>query len=170
MSSIPEFGRSPGKEMATHSSILALKIPWTEEPGGLPGMGFQRIRCYWTQRYTHTIRDSMPWAWDLFVLNVATFNGVVCFKWGSFWRRKWQPTPVFLPGISHGQRSLVGYSPCGRKELDMTEWLHFHFFIFLLKFSFLCFRGLVTYHPIATVHDHENGERLGVELWPRTHI
>ena len=36
------------------------------------------------------------------------------------WRRKWQPTPVFLPGKSHGQRSLVGYSPWGRKESDMT--------------------------------------------------
>ena len=39
----------------------------------------------------------------------------------SLWRRKWQPTPIFLPGESHGQRSLVGYSPCGHKELDMTE-------------------------------------------------
>ena len=37
------------------------------------------------------------------------------------WRRKWQPTPVFLPGESHGQRNLVGYSPQGCKELDMTE-------------------------------------------------
>ena len=37
------------------------------------------------------------------------------------WRRKWQPTPVFLPGESHGQRSLVGYSPWGRKEPDATE-------------------------------------------------
>ena len=36
------------------------------------------------------------------------------------WRRKWQPAPVFLPGKSNGQRSLVGYSPWGRKELDMT--------------------------------------------------
>ena len=36
------------------------------------------------------------------------------------WREKWQPTPVFLPGKSHGQRSLVGYSPWGHKELDMT--------------------------------------------------
>ncbi|CAI9166511.1 unnamed protein product [Rangifer tarandus platyrhynchus] len=36
------------------------------------------------------------------------------------WRRKWQPTPVFLPGKSHGQRSLVGYSPWGRKESDTT--------------------------------------------------
>ena len=39
------------------------------------------------------------------------------------WRRKWQPTPVFLPGKSHGQRSLVGYSPWGHKESDMTEQL-----------------------------------------------
>ena len=37
------------------------------------------------------------------------------------WRRKWQPTPVFLPGESHGQRSLLGYSPRGHKESDMTE-------------------------------------------------
>ena len=37
------------------------------------------------------------------------------------WRRKWQPTPVFFPGESHGQRSLAGYSPWGYKESDMTE-------------------------------------------------
>ena len=44
-----------------------------------------------------------------------------------FWRRKWQATQVFLPGESHGQRSLVGYSPWGCKELDTTEWLtHTH--------------------------------------------
>ena len=40
------------------------------------------------------------------------------------WRRKWQPTLVFLPGESHGWRNLVGYSPQGRKELDTTERLH----------------------------------------------
>ena len=40
------------------------------------------------------------------------------------WRRKWQPTPVFLPGQSHGQRTLVGYSPWGRQESDMTEGLY----------------------------------------------
>ena len=45
----------------------------------------------------------------------------------SLWRRKWQPTPVPLPGKSHGERSLVGCSPWGPKELDTTEWLHFHF-------------------------------------------
>ena len=37
------------------------------------------------------------------------------------WTKAWQPTPVFLPGESHGQRSLKGYSLWGRKELDMTE-------------------------------------------------
>ena len=41
------------------------------------------------------------------------------------WRRKWQSTPVFLPGESHGWRSLVGLSPRGRKESDTTERLHF---------------------------------------------
>ena len=39
------------------------------------------------------------------------------------WRRTWQPAPVFLPGESHGQKSLAGYSPWGRKELDTTERL-----------------------------------------------
>ena len=44
-------------------------------------------------------------------------------------RRKWQPTPGFLPGESHGQRSLMGYSPGGCKESDTTEQLHFFTFI-----------------------------------------
>ena len=44
-----------------------------------------------------------------------------------FGRRQWHPTPVLLPGKSHGRRSLVGYSPWGPKESDMTEQLHFHF-------------------------------------------
>ena len=45
------------------------------------------------------------------------------------WRREWLPTPVFLPGEFHGQRSLLGYSPWGHKELDMTERLTLSFFI-----------------------------------------
>ena len=44
-----------------------------------------------------------------------------------FQRRQWQPTPVLLPGKSHGQRGLVGCSPWGHKESDTTERLHFHF-------------------------------------------
>ena len=45
----------------------------------------------------------------------------------EYQRRQWHPTPVLLPGKSHGWRSLVGYSPWGRKESDTTERLHFHF-------------------------------------------
>ena len=60
----------------------------------------------------------------------------------SPWRRKWQSTPVLLPRKSHGQRSLAGYSPRGRKESDTTERLHFPFlsdlFSPLIKHSHLC--------------------------------
>ena len=53
--------------------------------------------------------------------------------WEDPCRRKWQPTPVFLPGESHGRRNLVGYSPWGRKESDMTEQLHFTSLHVILK-------------------------------------
>ena len=50
----------------------------------------------------------------------------LCTSHGSG-RRQWHPTPVLLPGKSHGRRSLVGCSPWGREESDMTEQFHFHF-------------------------------------------
>ena len=53
------------------------------------------------------------------------------------WRRKWQPTPVLLPGKSHGQRSLVDYGPWDRKESDTTERLHFHFHFPWRKLSWI---------------------------------
>ena len=61
-------------------------------------------------------------------INVISFFSLH-FKWSSYlpWRRQWHPTPVLSPGKSHGRRSLVGFSPRGREELDTTEWLHFHF-------------------------------------------
>ena len=60
--------------------------------------------------------------------------------WKIPWRRRWQPTPVLLPGKSHGQRSLVGYSLWGLKESDTTEQLHFFFHFLLLEgpYSVLC--------------------------------
>ena len=70
------------KEMAPHSSILAWKIPWTEETGRLQSMGSLRVG--------HDCVTS---------LSLFTF---------MHWRRKWQPTPVFLPGESQGRGSLVG--------------------------------------------------------------
>ena len=87
--------------MATHSSTLAWKIPWAEEPGRLQSMGSLRVG--------HNSATS---------LSLFTF---------MHRRRQWHPTPVPLPGKSHGRRSLVGCSPWGHKESDMTERLHFHF-------------------------------------------
>ena len=52
---------------------------------------------------------------------------IFCCCFVRSWRRQWHPTPVLLPGKSHGQRSLVGCSPWGREESDTTERLHFHF-------------------------------------------
>ena len=65
----------------------------------------------------------------IFLTNESEYHIYVVFICHCLkhWRRNWQPTPVLLPGKSHGQRSLVGYSPWGRKELDMTERLHCHF-------------------------------------------
>ena len=54
---------------------------------------------------------------------LSTFKTNCCFSW----RRQWHPTPVLLPGKSHGRRSLVGCSPWGPKESDTIERLHFHF-------------------------------------------
>ena len=54
-------------------------------------------------------------------------RGLLKVPSGNIRRRQWHPTPVLLPGKSHGQRSLVGCSPWGRTESDTTEWLHFHF-------------------------------------------
>ena len=75
--------------MAPHSSTLAWKIPWTEEPGRLQSMGSRRVRHDWATS-----------------LSLFTF---------MHWRRKWQPTPVFLPGESQGRGSLVGCHPLGRR-------------------------------------------------------
>ena len=72
-------------------------------------------------------------AWKAAVYGVAEGSKTwsSCLHWVSIvfhsQRRQWQPTPVLLPGKSHGRRSLVGCSPWGREESDMTEQLHFHF-------------------------------------------
>ena len=66
-------------------------------------------------------------------------------------RRQWHPTPVLLPGKSHGWRSLVGCSPWGRKELDTTKRLHFHF-------SLLCIgEGNGNPHQCSCLENPRNG-------------
>ena len=57
----------------------------------------------------------------------VTKNFVINLSSTYTWRRQWKPTPVLLPGKSHGRRSLVGCSPWGHEDSDTTEWLHFHF-------------------------------------------
>ena len=66
------------------------------------------------------------------------------------WRRKWQPNPVFLPGESHGQQTLVGYSPWGSKESDRTECVHTHICIFIEKNFKLWHTGNNIHHPKYT--------------------
>ena len=99
------------KEMATHFSILAWEIPWTEEPGGQQSMGLQRVkRKLATERSTAT--SSLGFPGSSAVKNPPANAGRLDPWVGKIpWRRKWQPTPVFFPGESHGQRSLAGYSP-----------------------------------------------------------
>ena len=79
----------------TPLSTLAWKIPWMEEPGRLQSMGSLRVKLDWATS-----------------LSLFTF---------MHWRRKWQPTPLFLPGESQGQGSLVGCRLWGRTESDWSD-------------------------------------------------
>ena len=81
--------------MAPHSSTLSWKIPWMEELGKLQSMGSLRVGHDWETS-----------------LSLFTF---------THWRRKWQPTPVFLPGESQGRGSLVGCRLWGYTESNTTE-------------------------------------------------
>ena len=92
---INSLGICMEKAMAPYSSTPAWKIPKTEKPGRLHSMGSLRVRHDWATS-----------------LSLFTF---------MHWRRKWQPTPVFLPGESQGWRSLVGCHLWGHTESDMTE-------------------------------------------------
>ena len=63
----------------------------------------------------------------VFVLFTEEHHRIIDFSYSVGQRRQWHPTPVLLPGKSHGRRSLVGCSPWGPEELDTTERLHSHF-------------------------------------------
>ena len=69
-------------------------------------------------------------------------------------RRQWHPTPLLLPGKSHGQRSLVDYSPWGRKESDTTEQLHFHFHTYFSggRSGDLVFPSLEEFSTVFLIH------------------
>ena len=78
------------------------------------------------------------------------------------WRRKWQPTPVFLPGESHGWRSPVGCSPWGHSESDRTERLHFHFHLHALE------KEMATHSIFLPGESQGQGSLVGCCLWGRT--
>ena len=102
------------KEMATHSSVLALRIPGTGEPhGGLPFMGSHRVGHNWSDLAAAAAHYLVGYPGGAMVKNLSA-NAEDTRDAGSIpWSGKWQPTPVFLPGGSHGQRSLVGYNAWG---------------------------------------------------------
>ena len=115
------------KEMATHSSVLAWRIPGMGEPGGLPSMGSHRVKTR-LKRLSSSSSSKGLGSLLLLVTIFARASQVALVvknlppnagdKRCGFdpwvrkipWRQAWQSTPVFLPGDSHEQRSLVGYS------------------------------------------------------------
>ena len=131
------------KAMAPHSSTLAWRIPWMEEPGGLQSMGLRRVRHNWATSlslftFMHCRRKWQPTPVFLPGESQEQRSLLGCHLWGCIesdttdatslslftfmhWRRKWQPTPVFLPGESQGQGSLMGCHLWGRTESDTTE-------------------------------------------------
>ena len=127
------------------------------EAGVLQSMGSQRVgMTYWLSRNNKWILspvilpilrstlsdiniDTLAFFW-LGVLHYIIFIFSYPLVRKVLWRRKRQPTPVFLPGEFHGQRMLVGYNPRGHRESETTEWLiHTHFHIFTLIY-FIIFK------------------------------
>ena len=128
------------KAMAPHcSTFAAWEIPWTEEPGRLQSMRWWRVRHNW-----------------------ATSLSLFIFM---HWRRKWQPTPVFLPGESQGRGSLVGCHLWGHTESDTTEatqqhdiytyvWMYIYIYIHLWLSSVLIrlFLGIKVKNTVPENH------------------
>ena len=84
------------------------------------------VDIYWG-RETATINSPQNEYSQVKQPQLCTYSFKIYFM--VHWRRQWQPTPVFLPGKSHGQKSLVGCSPWGCEESDTIERLHFHFLL-----------------------------------------
>ena len=119
-----EFSRQEGQGNHTHSS----------EPWGSPQEGEAWMESENQESLKRAPHSFSPASGHLGVQWISvTHNWTYLFifyfilEYSWLQRRQWHPTPVLLPGKSHGWRSLVGSSPWGRKELDTTERLDFHF-------------------------------------------
>ena len=142
------------KEMATHSSILAWKIPWVEEPGRLQSIASQSVGHDWAT-------NTLLCYWLGGKESACQYRKCRFSPWfgKSPWRGKWKPTLVFLPGKFHGQRSLAGYSLWGHKESDVTKHTCFYSHIWSLRIENLRYS-----------HEwHEKEERIVILLLPLTH-
>ena len=112
------------KEMAPHSSVLAWRIPGTGEPGGLPSLGSHRVGHDWSDLAAAAACKMRGLPWLLSGKESACSAGdMVSVPWLGTSPRKENSNPFhyFLPGKSHGQKSLVGYSPWGHNKSDMAE-------------------------------------------------
>ena len=114
--------------MKSLSRVRLFTTPWTAAYQAPPSMGFSRQE-YWSRGLT--LETSYFFTFPFQIKKKISFSKNKEFNiWKSLGknrRRQWHPTPVLLPGKSHGWRSLVGCSPWGREESDTTERLHFHF-------------------------------------------
>ena len=116
-----------------HSSINWTRRPW--EWGGFTSIvahvskaqsqpiNASRLQNWSLRTTNHKQPNCLNYTWSTISLLCSTLSLKV-FPWAPVWRRKWQPTPVFLPRKYHGQRSVAGYCSWGHEESDMTERLH----------------------------------------------
>ena len=114
--------------MATHSSILAFRIPWTEEPSGLQSTGWQRVGHDWaTSLHSLSLikKKGFPGGSDS-KASACNVGDLSLIPGSGQSPRKWQHTSILLFGKFHGWRSLVDYISWDRKESDTTEQFHWY--------------------------------------------
>ena len=147
---VPERFSSQGQETGLKGSVrragARLPLPAARKcraAGYLHTRSFERVLSFLILQngfYQQTSSDT----------HSAVFRFSILYR--GCWRRKWHPTPVLLTGKSHGQRSIVDYSPWGRKESDTTERLHFtslHFMEAAEVYSTESFKKKIQIHHIV---------------------
>ena len=125
----PGSVRSPGEGNAIHSSSIAWKILWTEEPGRLQSMGLQRVRHDWatSPSLSLPLNWASPWWFRWWRICFHAGNlGSISESRRSAGEGNHYPLQYSCLENEHEQMSLAGCSPCGLKELDKTERLTFN--------------------------------------------
>ena len=150
------------KRMAHHSSILAWRILQAEESRGLQSMGLQRV-SHLSTRWHVKVYDWVTNTFTYYLVDKWTNQCyLIDIHYNTIRRRQWYPTPVLLPGKSHGWRRLIGCGPWGREQLDTTEQLHFHFSLWCTG------DGTGTHSSVLAWRIPGTGSLVGCHLWGRT--